>query len=80
MPRRQEIKNSNSLTRQKKTLHVHHALFYISLPSLQDYHVKMPSFTFCEGRKQATSDKIFFPFMNLDMVDGNSAPGEFACI
>ena len=59
---------------------MHHALLYISLPSLQDYHVKMPSFTFCEGPQQATSDKIFFLFMNLDMVDRNSAPEEFACI
>ena len=55
-------------------------MLYISLPSLQDYHVKMPSFTFCEGRKQAMSDKIFFLFMNLDMVDRNSAPEEFAYI
>ena len=35
------------------------------------------NFTFCEGRKQA---KIFFLFMNLDMVDRNSAQEEFACI
>ena len=26
-------------------LHVHHAFLYISLPSLQDYDVKMPNFT-----------------------------------
>ena len=26
------------------------------------------------------SDKIYFLFMNLDMVDRNSAPEEFACI
>ena len=53
------------------TLHVHHAFLYISLPSLHDYHVKMPSFTFCEGRKQAMSDKKF---------GRNSAPEEFDCI
>ena len=52
-------------TRNKKqgkttTLPVHHTLLYISLPSLQDYHVKMPSFTFCEGCKQAMSDKFSF--------------------
>ena len=28
------------------TLHVHHAFLYISLPSLHDYDVKMPNFTF----------------------------------
>ena len=37
----------------------------------------MPSFTFCEGRKQAMSDKIFFLLMNLDMVDRNSAPEDW---
>ena len=30
---------------------MHHAFLHISLPSLHDYHVKMPNFTFCEGRK-----------------------------
>ena len=44
MQRRRESKKSNSLTRQKTTLYVHHALLYISLPSLHDYHVKMPNF------------------------------------
>ena len=33
------------------TLHVHHAFVYISLPSLLDYDVKLPSFTFDEGRE-----------------------------
>ena len=42
--------------------------------------MKMPSFTFCEGLKQAMSDKIFFLLMNLDMVDRNSAPEELSCI
>ena len=79
MRRRQEIKNSNSLTKQNNNFALA-SRFYISLPSLQDYHVKMPSFTFCEGRTQAMSDKIFFLFMDLDMVDRNSAPEEFACI
>ena len=79
MRRRQEIKNSNSLTKQNNNFALA-SRFYISLPSLQDYHVKMPSFTICEGRTQAMSDKIFFLFMDLDMVDRNSAPEEFACI
>ena len=38
----------------------------------------MPNFTFCEGRKQEMTK--FILFMNLDMVDRNSAPEEFACI
>ena len=33
---------------------------------------------FCEGRKQAMTK--FILFMNLDMVDRNSAPEDFACI
>ena len=36
-------------------LHVHHAFFYISLPSLHDYDVKMPNFTMCRGSTQATT-------------------------
>ena len=32
---------------------------------------------FCEGRKQAMTK--FILFMNLDMVDKNSAPEEFVC-
>ena len=38
----------------------------------------MPNLKFCEGRKQAMTK--FILFMNLDMVDRNSAPEEFACI
>ena len=48
------------------TLHVHHAFLYISLPSLHNYHVKMPNFTFCEGQKQAMR-KFYFSLW-LDMV------------
>ena len=43
------------------TLHAHHAFLYISLPSLHDYDVKMPYFTFYGGRKQATT-KFSFSF------------------
>ena len=77
--RRRESKKSNSLTRQHNNFARASRFFaYISLPSLHDYHVKMPNFTFCEGRKQAMTK--FILFMNLDMVDRNSAPEEFACI
>ena len=47
-------------------------------PSTPRLPVKMPNFMFCEGRKQAMTK--FILFMNLDMVDRNSAPEEFACI
>ena len=43
--------------KQTTTLHVHHAFpLYISWPSLHDYDVKMPSFTFYGERKQATTN------------------------
>ena len=35
-------------------LHVHHAFLYVSFPSLHDYDVKMPNFTF--SRRSNTSD------------------------
>ena len=58
---------------------MHHAFLYISLSSLHDYNVKMPNFTFCGGRKRATT-KFFFLSLNLDMVVRNVAPEEFSCI
>ena len=42
------------------SLHLHHALLYISLPSLHDYNVKVPNFTFCRGRKHTTTTFLFF--------------------
>ena len=45
---------------------------------LHDYQWRMTNFTFCERRKQAMTKLILF--MNLDMVDRNSAPEELACI
>ena len=63
------------------TLHVHHAFFYISLPFLHDYDVKMSNFAFYGGRKQATT-KFYFSYclLYLDMVARNSTPGGFASI
>jgi len=43
-------KTQAGLIRKTTTSHVHHAFLYISLLSLHDYHVKVPNFTFCEGR------------------------------
>ena len=53
--------NENAIGLLSKTtsLHVHHAFLYISLPLLHDYDVKMPSFTFYGGRKQATTNFSF---------------------
>ena len=52
---------------QNTTLHVHHALLYISFPSLQDYNLKMPNFRFNEERKQTKTNLSFsfFPWVSL---------------
>ena len=42
------------------TLHAHHAFLYISLPSLHDYDVNMPNFTFCGGREDKATTFFFF--------------------
>ena len=58
------------------TLHVHHALLYISFPSLQDYNVKMPNFRFNEERKQTKTNLSFsfFPWVSLTH-SSSSDPG-----
>ena len=61
-------------------LHVHLAFLYISLPSLHDYDVKMPNFTWYRGKKHISDDQIFSLFLNLDMVLRNSTLGRFAYI
>ena len=55
----QDVKKAIGLLRKTTTLHVHHAFLYISLPSLHDYHVKMPNYKFYGGRKQATANLFF---------------------
>ena len=61
-------------------LPVHHALLYISLPSLHDYDVKMPNFTLYRGRTYTSDDEIFSLFLNLEMVLRNSTLGRFVYI
>ena len=58
---------------------MHQAFLYIPVPSLHDYNVKC---LFLRSGKDVDKqhDKIFFSSMNLDMVDRNSTPEEFACI
>ena len=47
-----------------KTLHVHHAFLYVSLPSLHNYDVKWPNFKFtCERERQG--DKFYHLCVNL---------------
>ena len=56
----EDVKKAIGLLRKTTTLHEHHAFVYISLPSLQDYDVKMLNCKFYRGRKQATTH-LFFP-------------------
>ena len=58
---------------QLTSLHANHALLHISLPSFHDYDVKLPNFTFCEGREHKTTT-LFFLFLNFDHY---SSPLEF---
>ena len=58
--RQRERQKSNRLIGKTTTLHVHHAFFYISLPYLHDYDVKMPNFTFCGGREHKKTISFFF--------------------
>ena len=36
-----------------------------TLPSLRDYDVKLPNFTFYGGRFKTSDDEFFFLFLNL---------------
>ena len=49
-------------------MHVHHAFWYISVPSPHDYDVKMPNFTVYGERKQGTTNFSFWLFLNLSAV------------
>ena len=53
------VKKAIDLLSKTTSLHVHHAFLYMSLPLLHDYDVKVPSFTFYGGRKQATTNFSF---------------------
>ena len=74
MRRRRESQISNGFTRQNNNFAHASRFLYISLLSTARLPVKMPNFTFCEGRKRAMTK--FILFMNLDMVNRNSAPEE----
>ena len=55
----ENVKKAMGLWSKTTSLHAHHPFLYISLPLLRDYDVKMPSFTFYGGRKQATTNFSF---------------------
>ena len=59
-----DVKKAIGLIIKTTALHVHHAFWYISLPSLQDYDVKMPNFTSYRGSTQAKT-KYFLAISEL---------------
>ena len=57
----ENLKKEMGLISKTTILHLHHAFWYISLPLLHDYDVKMPNFTFYRGSTQATTKfPLFF--------------------
>ena len=56
------------LDRRRACMHVHHAFWYISIPSPHDYDAKMPNFTFYGERKQGTTNFSFWLFLNLSAI------------
>ena len=48
------------VSKKKTTLDLHHAFLYISKPSLHDYIVKMPNFTFCRGWEHKKTTFLYF--------------------
>ena len=78
--RRRESQISNSLTRQNNNFAraSHFFVHFFAFNCTTTRENAYCSFMFCEGRKQAMTK--FILFMNLDMVDRNSAPEDFACI
>ena len=50
-------------------LHVPHAFLYISLPSLHDYGMKMPNFTFCGDVNTRQRLSLSFPDLRFRVVE-----------
>ena len=57
--RQRDRQKAIGLLSKTTTLHVHHAVVYISLSSLPDFDVKTPNCTFYGGRKHATTNFSF---------------------
>ena len=72
------MKKAMDLIRKTSTFHVHRDYFlilYISLPSLYDYDVKMPSHVL--QRKYTSDVEISFLFLNVDLLLRDSTLGGF---
>ena len=57
-----------------KTIHVHHAFLYISLPSLHNCDVEWPIFKFT-WEQEREGDK-FYSLSELELVPLSSAPAK----
>ena len=68
--RQQERQKSNRVLSPKQQLCTSQAFLYISLPSLHDYHVKLPNFMFRGGRERTKT--IFFFFFKNQMPQESS--------
>ena len=58
--RRRRRQKSNRVLSPKQQLCTSHSFLYISLPSLHDYAVKLPNFTFRGGREGTKTIFFFF--------------------
>ena len=57
---KEDGKNAIGLDWQNNNFARASRFLYISLPSLHDYNVKVPNFTFCRGREQTTTTFFYF--------------------
>ena len=75
----ENVKKAIGLWTKTRGLHVPHAFWYFSLPSLHDYDVKMPNFTFYGGRVRR---RIFLSLPKLECRRSprTSTPQKFANI
>ena len=71
--RRQREQQKTQWAQISKTiiLHVYHAFLYISQPSLYDFNVKMPYFSFFRGREHKTTF-FSFPELYYSLLEFNS--------
>ena len=76
----ENVTRAKGLITKTTILHVRRTFWYISLPSLHDFDVKMPNFTLYMQRKYTSDDEISSLFLNLVMVLWNSNFGGFAYI
>ena len=65
-------KKATGLDWQNNNLQVHHTFLFIFLPSLHDYDVKMPIFTFCGRREYKKRLSFSFPELRFSLSEFNS--------